>query len=260
MCTVSIITVDSPESSQARGFRIVCNRDENRRRPQAAAPKWRRIGEGPTSAIWPMDMEAGGTWIGAGEHGLCMVLLNLNPIPPVDLRGHGGLQSRGLVIPELIGSETACSAMERLASFNLRHYAPFRLLVVDPGDEGTRIAEARWDRKNLGILWHAAIPLCLVSSGLGDSLVSSRLDLFEELVAAPGQCAERQDEFHRHSWPTRPEISVLMTRPDARTVSITTLEVMVGQGRPEVSMAYEPVPEVVVQSRAGAVLARSLLQ
>lgn len=269
MCTVSIITVDQPVAGSSfsaggggAGFRIVCNRDENRRRPLAAAPKWRRIGTAPGSAIWPMDMEAGGTWIGAGEHGLSMVLLNLNPSPPVDLRGHGKLRSRGLVIPDLIGSPTPAAAMQQLAQLNLRHFAPFRLLTVAPGPTGPIISEARWDRHNLDILWHAAIPLCLVSSGLGDSLVSPRLDLFEDMVAAPGQTSERQDEFHRHTWPTRPEISVLMSRQDARTVSITTLDVLSGAeaGRSEVTMSYEPIADVVVPAHGGAVLARSMLQ
>lgn len=258
MCTVSVITVARPDSPL--GFRIVCNRDESRRRPQAAAPKWRAIDGSTARAIWPMDMEAGGTWIGAAEHGLCLCLLNLNPDPPVSLRGHGNLRSRGLVIPDLIGSADAAAAMARLSGLNLRHFAPFRLLAVDPGSGSPRLAEARWDRHNLDILWHAAVPLCLVSSGLGDALVSPRLDLFEELVVAPGQTPDRQDEFHRHTWPTRPELSVLMSREDARTVSITTLEVLQTQGRPVVSMDYHPIADAAGVVRITPALVRSMHQ
>jgi hypothetical protein len=37
-----------------------------------------------------------------------------------------------------------------------------------------------------------------------------------------------QRVFHRHAWPARPEISVLMSRPDAATVSRTVLDVSDG--------------------------------
>lgn len=204
-----------------------------------------------------MDTEGGGTWIGATQSGLCLCLLNLNPDPPVDLRGRGQLKSRGLVIPELLGScPTVAEAIARLDEMGLRHYAPFRLLAVGPSPEGLRLAEARWDRTNLDVSWHAAPPLCLVSSGLGDALVVPRLDLFEELVVDPGPTPERQDEFHRHRWPTRPELSVMMSREDARTVSVTSLEVMAGRDGPAVSMGYEAVSEPVV---ATSLRARSVV-
>jgi hypothetical protein len=43
--------------------------------------------------------------------------------------------------------------------------------------------------------------------------------------AAAGGPAVAQDAFHHHQWPGRGELSVLMSRADARTVSITTVEI-----------------------------------
>lgn len=244
MCTVSIITLDESVSCAGPGYRVVCNRDENRRRPPAAAPKWRSVDGAAFQALWPMDLEAGGTWLAAGEQGLSLCMLNLNPEPPINLRGHGKLRSRGLIIPELIGAQGLSDVAAKLSRMNLRHFAPFRLVGVELSDApALRVLESRWDRRGLDIAWHGQLPVCFVSSGLGDSRALPRLDLFEETVVAPGANPERQDEFHRHVWPARPEISVMMTREDARTVSVSTLEVLRTEGSPSISMGYEPIPE-----------------
>lgn len=247
MCTISVIPLPVRSGIQETGFRIVCNRDEDRRRAPAAQPKWRaieRTGVPGARAIWPMDMEAGGTWIAAAEHGLALCLLNLNTEPPIDLRGVRGLKSRGLVIPALIGAATASDAMKRLERLTLKSYAPFRLVAVDGRSGELSIAEARWDRTSLQFRTHEPGSVCFASSGLGDSKVLGRLDLFQEVVVdGEGPVSDRQDEFHRHTWPDRPEISVLMSREEARTVSIASVEAVPdGRGSWDVVMEYFPVP------------------
>jgi hypothetical protein len=264
MCTISVIPVRSPlgvervQFGAATGFRIVCNRDEDRRRAPAGQPKWRaidRAGIAGSRAIWPMDMEAGGTWIAAGEHGLALCLLNLNPEPPLNLRGVRGLKSRGLIIPALIGATDVREAMKRLERLSLKHFAPFRLVGVDGRTPTLAVSEARWDRTQLVVSGHDERPMCFASSGLGDSRVAARLDLFEEMVIdGEGAIADRQDEFHRHTWPDRPEISVLMSRDEARTVSVTTVEAIPdGRGMWDITMEYQPVR---AETEVAAVTAR----
>jgi hypothetical protein len=265
MCTISVIPLRlrSPGVlAQESGFRIVCNRDEDRRRVPAANPKWRAIerpGVPGARAIWPMDMEAGGTWIAAAEHGLALCLLNLNPEPPIDLRGVRGLKSRGLVIPALIGAATAAEAMKRLERLSLKSFAPFRLVAVDGRTDELSIAEARWDRTSLQFQRHDSESVCFASSGLGDSKVTPRLDLFQDtVVEGDGAIADRQDEFHRHTWPDRPEVSVLMSREEARTVSIATVEAMPdGRGSWDVVMEYSPVPADGERTTDGAPVGRA---
>jgi hypothetical protein len=224
MCTLSIIQVPAPSGRGTPSLRIVCNRDESRSRPPASPPRWRAAeGADGVRAIWPMDMEGGGTWLGASDRGLVLSLLNLNQEPRFDARGVPGLRSRGLVVPALLGAESAEAAMSRLERLSLRHFAPFRLVAIGPG-AASPIAEARWDRTRLDVRWHARTPLCFVSSGLGDHVAAPRLELFEDMVASAGPTPERQDEFHRYTIPGRSEVGVLMSRPDARTVSITTVE------------------------------------
>jgi len=65
--------------------------------------------------------------------------------------------------------------------------------------------------------------------------------LFDSMITDSEESAATQDRFHAHSWPDRPELSVLMSRADARTVSITAVEVLPGHGLPSVTMAYTPV-------------------
>ena len=234
MCTVSIIGIREYEPGAA-GYRLVCNRDESRKRAPAAAPRWRAIGDTGVRGLWPMDLDAGGTWLGVSESGLALAVLNLNE-GPASPRPPGNI-SRGLLIPELLNETGPGTVFARVARMELGKFPPFRIIAIDPAD-GMSIGEIRWSRRELTTHWHPDGPACFTSSGLGDALVRPRVALFEEMVLRPGPTPERQDEFHRHTWPDRPHLSVLMSRSDARTVSITTLEVRPGE-LPR--MSYEPL-------------------
>ncbi|MCL4220928.1 MAG: NRDE family protein [Phycisphaerales bacterium] len=226
MCTVSIIEMPGG------GYRLVSNRDEQRSRPAAEFPfRWGRHG------IGPFDPGGGGTWI-ACRPGLTLCLLNYNLIakptsPPRAI-------SRGRIIPLLIDREGLEQVREGLEHLELPRYAPFRLIVAWR-EAAVRVAEARWEGTRLEWIEHAACPLVFVSSGLGDALVADRVPLFEQTVAGAGSggtCAA-QDAFHRHRWPDRLHQSVLMARPDARTVSVTeVVDTDIG-----LEMRYRPVSE-----------------
>lgn len=266
MCTVSVIALPpSPASPRATGFRVVCNRDEQRDRPRAIPPAWRDAG--PTRdgsalrTVWPMDPVGEGTWIAASSRGLVLSLLNLNldpaPLPPLMAR------SRGAIIPSLLRASDARAALHALRQQDLESFAPFRLLAVDafagthaaPPGGLPRVGVARWDGVTLSIEHPLPAPLCLASSGLGDHRVLDRLDLFRERVAFPGPTPARQDEFHAHRWPERPQLSVMMARDDARTVSVTTVEVVLADrpgDPPHVSMSYREAPDPAVAQPAGA--------
>lgn len=245
MCTVTVITLPGVATDARGGFRVVVNRDEQHDRPAALHPRWRRLPtlHGSTRAIWPIDPRGGGTWIGATEHGLVLALLNLNPRPapalPDDLR------SRGSIIPRLIGLGRGDAVMDALHTLDLARFAPFRLVAIEP-DAHARYAacmvrEAAWDRATLRVREGIAPPACFVSSGLGDELVACRLDLFDEFVR-PAPTPDAQDRFHAHAWLGREHISVRMHRADARTVSVTRVEVLgIEGGTPRVRVGYRPV-------------------
>lgn len=236
MCTVTIIPLGSA------GYRLAANRDESRSRPAALPPRVMPFesAAGADRAVWPIDGQAGGTWIAATERGLALTLLNLNEgasTPPAD-----ELWSRGGVIPSVVRAvsergrdrplSAAAHAVERMS---LDRFAPFRLVGV----HAAGIFEAVWNGTTLTLGERNLGPACFASSGLGDRLVEPRLRLWREWLERYGATAEAQDSFHHHSWPERTEISVRMSRPEARTVSTTVIEVGAASGAmPAVLMRY----------------------
>lgn len=167
--------------------------------------------------MWPVDPVGGGTWIGAAEHGLVLTVLNVN-LPEGSARGS---ISRGGLIPRLLGERDVDAVGGVIRAMRFDAYAPFRLLAVDRAHEMI----VRWDGADLTVEERGLRAVCLASSGLGDHRVSVRLELFERFLAEQGATASMQDAFHGHAWQGREEISVLMSRREARTVSTTSVEV-----------------------------------
>ena len=212
MCTLTVIPVDT-----TLGYRLVTNRDENRRRPAALAPAAQRSGD--RHWVWPVDPVGGGTWVGVGEHGVSLSILNVNLVPSPEMPGSDELTSRGLIIPRLASCATALEAADAADRLDVERFAPFRLVIADR----THLCEAVWNRRALVVARAAMGPACFVSHGMGDGLAAPRLELWRAFLSR-GVSPSMQDEFHAHQWPDQPEISVMMDREDARTVSVTAIE------------------------------------
>jgi hypothetical protein len=223
MCTLTIIPLPG-------GYRLATNRDEKRSRPRAEGPASHSIGA--TRALWPTDTLAGGSWVAVADSGLTLSIQNVNPTPPVQLPP--ALVSRGVIIPKVVCAGSAEAAIVRLKRMTLDAHAPFRLVAVDERE----IVEARWDRSRLEIARRPLEPACFVTSGLGDALAAPRVGLWELFLTEHGPTAAMQDEYHRHYWPDRPEISVMMSREAARTVSTTSVEVTRHGGAIRARMAH----------------------
>lgn len=231
MCTVSVIRV-GPAS-----LRLVSNRDEAVTRPPAFAPEWRTRDD--RRALWPTDPHGGGTWIAVNDRGLALAILNLNLEPSPTLPA--GLASRGGIIPALAHAATWRDAVDQANDLDLGVYAPFRLLVTQARADVLAGSILRWDRSRLSNEPFDTTRLCLVSSGLGDSLVAPRLGLFDELVPPGAETPAAQDAFHAHAWPGRGPISVMMSREGARTHSVTSVQVDAAGASPRVAMDHRPV-------------------
>lgn len=215
MCTVTVIPVSS-------GWRLVCNRDESRTRAAAIPPIVRTIAG--RSVLMPVDPPSGGTWLAVNDAGVALVLINLNEGVPAKAAGN---MSRGLVIPSLAGAGSLDELIQRARRFDARPYSPFRLAALDR----QRCVLLRTTRGSLQAIAESAVtaPLFFTSSGLGDALVEGpRRALFVERLFSQSTSAA-QDAFHAHAWNDRPHLSVCMSRADARTVSVTTLELRASQ-------------------------------
>jgi len=219
MCTVTIIPlVDS--SGELVGLRLATNRDESRRRPPAEPPRYHeRAG---LRGIWPIDPAGGGTWVGVNESGLVTTLLNRNDGSPRPTRA---ARSRGEIVPMLLEQRDVSGAARILAQISAAEFLPFTIVATD----GRTLLHGAADGGAVRISKeaHGLKPLMFTSSGLGDALVEPpRRRLFDGWFGDdPNEWKRLQDAFHRHRWPDATHLSVCMCRDDARTVSLTTIEV-----------------------------------
>jgi hypothetical protein len=231
MCTVTIIPV-----APAHSFRMVCNRDEQRTRPAAIPPTVTTLG--PRTILMPRDAHAGGTWVALSDQRIALTLLNVNPphplSPPFSAR-----KSRGSIIPALLPLDDHHDMLRAALALDARLFPPFRLVIAS----ALGISELVSDGSLITLRVTTPIdrPAMFTSSGLGDHLVDSpRRKLFDESLGSSQTPNPRdQDAFHEHCWPDRQQLSVLMHRADARTVSRTVVTV----GEHAGSMTYIALPD-----------------
>jgi uncharacterized protein with NRDE domain len=227
MCTVSIVPVG------ADGFRVMCNRDERRSRPVAFAPRVERAGG--HDAIFPRDPLGGGTWIGVNTAGLAVAVLNRHDDQSRD-RTCGARQSRGAIGVQVLRCGRLDDVVRWAGSLTADDYAPFRLVALHKH----RLVVVQSDGYTIDASRRTLVaPVMFTSSSLGDERVAPlRRALFEQLVTRRSECwLSGQLQFHGHQWPERPEVSVLMDRDDAATVSRSTIDV----GPQRVHFRYEPL-------------------
>jgi len=221
MCTVSIV----PDE---HGFRLMSNRDERRDRATALLPQIQRFGL--RAAILPIDPVGGGSWIGVNDAGLVAAVLNRHsPQPP----GAPPTSSRGLLVRHALACDSLDTAQTAMRALDPGAFQPFRLVLV----QNRRIALVAGDGRALVSAESTCEqPYMFTASSLGDAFVDSpRRRLFECLMGHSGDWQQGQRAFHRHQWTDKREISVLMEREDAVTVSRTVVEVAKGS----VALEYE---------------------
>lgn len=175
----------------------------------------------------PVDGDAGGTWIAVRDSGVVLALLNHYPRDSSGVSGVVGAGpriSRGLLVATL-AAEAGVPDAARLRAAGLASYAPFRLFVTGPRVRpraftwnGATLSARRLD-PDLGFLTS--------SSWNARAVVSARHARFRGFARA-------------HPSPTRPDLlgfhqqtenprgtpwAICMSRDDARTVSLTVVEV-----------------------------------
>ena len=202
-------------------LRLVCNRDESKRRAEALPPALQTI-DGHR-AVMPLDPDSGGSWIAVNEFGLVFTLLNANPMgasaPAVG-------KSRGDLVPRLASAISMSDALARMFDAGAERYRPFRLVMLDRSQLVECWVEANRLRHRRAYLQSA---MMRTSSSLGDGLVEGpRRTLFRRLLHGAAHAAAAQDAYHHHQWPGREHLSVRMERDDASTVSRTVVEVSAG--------------------------------
>jgi len=222
MCTASVVA--SPA-----GVHLVCNRDERLTRPAARPPALHHAAGGV--AIYPVDPQSGGTWIGVADRGFAAVLLNRTVSHRT--RRRSPATSRGIIVPLVLARRSFVDAIEAAARLDVERFDPFELILVSASGVVACISDDAIRRHEIDR------PLLFTSSSLGDELVEPpRRALFDAMVARAENPLDGQSRFQRHHWPSARHISVLMQRPDAATVSRTTIDLSASGMR----VRYEPLP------------------
>jgi hypothetical protein len=226
MCTVTALPGDVLAAGPSRmALRLVFSRDERRARRAALPPSI--VGVDGRRVLMPVDAEAGGTWVAASDAGLVFALLNVtdhvSPGRVSRAPAWPGRATRGAIIPSLAGATSLDEVAARAGAIDPTCYAPFSLLCTC----ATGRLEVRSNGRTLSAARHADNgPWLRTSSSLGDRrVIEPRRRLFHAWFRRPPFDRVTQDGFHRHWWPAHRELSVLMDRPDACTVSITTVEI-----------------------------------
>ncbi|MBW2495795.1 MAG: NRDE family protein [Deltaproteobacteria bacterium] len=132
MCTLIVLHRCVP----GRPLVVAANRDEFYARP-AEGPAIRETGVGKILA--PVDLEAGGTWLGLNERGVFAGLTNLRPWTATDgtetldpsALANSGQRSRGEVVMSALEARSAAEAARRLERLEVDAYNPFQLVVAD---------------------------------------------------------------------------------------------------------------------------------
>ncbi len=204
------------------------SRDEQRTRARALPPRIIQSIDLPYTPrrIMPTDPQSGGTWIAINDAGLVFALLNVNPPAnraAANLPGHA--LSRGVIIPHLSTHTALTRAASAALALDFERFPPFRLVITD----GTQLIELV-SSTNGPTLHHTprlTAPFFATSSGLGDQHVDQpRRELFNRLFASarPIDWPDLQESFHLSRFEDAPQLGVLMSRHDATTVSITSVD------------------------------------
>lgn len=214
MCTVAWGT------ETGRGLWVCFNRDEQRTRAPAEAP---RLYPGPAGPLgYARDPEGGGTWLAVTARGFVVALLNQyeteTPVPDT-----GARRSRGLLVRDLAKLPSAAVAEEHLRTEALTAYAPFHLLILSPGGG----VKADWDGGLLAVE-EARDGWLTTSSYRPLAIAEARRKAWERFLGGDPKGGPEAVARCLREKAADPAAGMLMDREDARTVSQT--EIRLGGG------------------------------
>jgi hypothetical protein len=239
MCTLSWL----PEGES---YSVWFNRDERVTRKPAASP-FKHVRSGiPYMA--PTDGEAGGTWIGVNVGGLTVCLANRYCVPPPPLPR--ARVSRGLLVQSVLGLPTLSAVAAAVEQATLAQYEPFTLGVFEPAALPLLLA---WDGERLTQDRPPGAGLILTSSAVDQAhVVESRRRVQAEALLTEPMSAALLERLHASHEPERSGVSICMHRHDARTQSLSRIDV----GDDIIRFRYTPGSPCTTSAEPSLTLAR----
>ena len=222
MCTVSFLPTADWFSS----------RDESRRKTDTRLPRFRRtflrtVVVAPSTRASLTD----GPWLAVNDAGLCLALINWHRIKR---ESEGKIESRGFIIPQLIGASNGGAVGRVLRKLELDRVRPFRLIAIDSSRK--EVTEWQWNLRTLKARRHSWRTQHWFSSGYDEPEAEKQ----REKVCFGSSLGKSSSlkKLHSSHLPKRGPFSICMHRPDAATVSYS--EVVVGAKR--ITFRYQPGP------------------
>lgn len=212
MCTVSAIRENGT-------FSLFFNRDEKLERQEALPPRlWTAPMPETLSFLAPLDPQGGGSWLTVNSAALIVGLLNnyeTSGSCPAHLQ-----RSRGLLVTQLAPLPSLEAISSRLTNLDLALYAPFYLFVCSPGARAMRCWS--WNGIDLEQPQTAKDPWLLTTSSLNREVITShRRACFERTI----KNRVNLERLHYMLDAEKPERSFRIIRKDARTVSISRIDI-----------------------------------
>ncbi len=121
MCFVLLLHRVLPDAPTV----LVANRDEEWARPSAPPRLW-PAAPGSAPFVAPLDVRAGGTWLGVNAAGTVVAVTNRPAGTPDPAR-----ESRGRLVVDLLHAGTFANVRDLLLASDPARYNPCNLLVVD---------------------------------------------------------------------------------------------------------------------------------
>ena len=199
------------------GYELFFNRDEQLSRRQAELPKIQMNND--VQYISPTDSDAGGTWIAVNQYGITVSLLNHYQFEQIET--YKKWVSRGEIVRSFAQTKDIASAEQSFDQLDLNSYRAFRMFVIDQQGNNRLFV---WDGHSGRIESNVTTPK---SSSSVDSknVKKKRKDLFRDLNLIGSGDAQEFIAYHASHMPSKSKDSVCMHRDDAKTVSLSHVNV-----------------------------------
>jgi hypothetical protein len=213
MCTISW-------ELRPEGYDLFFTRDEQRSRAQAEPPRAFQA-TGGTRYLAPTDPVGGGTWIFINTYGLTGALLNAYEVDAETLKIEAP-QSRGQLLRSLASADNVGTYEADLTtSLSQNTYAPCYLIALAPGSApGFWL----WNGRTLEARPVPELLFFTTSSVRSTEVRAHRTERFRDEVDHPPESPESPEaleRFHRDLDSRLSAFDIRMSRPDARSVSLT---------------------------------------
>ncbi len=186
------------------------NRDEARSRSEENIIKENRNKD--TLYYYPIDKSSGGTWFGFNSHGIVLALLNRYQNHRIK-----NLNSRGLIIPQLLQYKNQQQIYQELIKSDLSKYQPFDLVL----NKNNSVIEHSWNGKKLSVKKYSQ-PYFITSSSIDtEHVLHYRQLLFNKFKAINAK--QILQELHLNQELKDTSTRIFMSRKDTHTKSISRI-------------------------------------